>query len=230
VSETVYQLEAPPSAAPASPEVTEGVRVGSALEHVTAHAAQGIGRLLQQFQEKQRIEDFLSALLDQVQEIEDAAWDLYIARTLGNAEGALLDQLGAKVGEERRGRTDGQYRRFIGVRILSNRSDGQIEQLYSILRQIFGGTFIGWIDELEPAAMRLDLLTPLTVDTPASEIDLVLGRSKGGGVRLDAVYLADDLADSLIVDSTVTTRTSAGQAIGSSVSSTGGVIASVHKV
>ena len=230
MSETVYQLEAPPPVTPAAPEVTEGVRVGSALEHVTAHTAQGLGRLLQQFQEKQRIEDFLSALLDQVQEIETAAWDLYIARTLEAAEGALLDQLGAKVGEERRGRTDDQYRRFIGVRILSNRSDGQIEQLYSILRQIFGGAFVGWIDEHDPASMELQIQQPLTVDTPSSEIDLVLGRSKGAGVGLAAFYTSAALASSLLPDSTVSPFAGSGQMPGSTVSATGGVTASVHTV
>lgn len=230
MSEAVYQLEAPPSATPAAPEVTEGVRVGSALEHNVKHTAEGLGRLLQQFQEKQRIEDFLSALLDHVQEIEDAAWDLYIARTLDNAEGALLDQLGAKAGEDRRGRTDDQYRRFIGVRILSNRSDGQIEQLYAIVRQIFGGSFAGWIDEHDPASMELQIQTPLTVDTPSTEIDLVLGRSKGGGVSLAVFYTSAALASTLLPDSTVSQFAGAGQLPGSTVSSTGGLAASVHAV
>lgn len=210
MSETVYQLEAPPSAPGAEPAVTEGVRVGSGLEHDTKHTAEGLGRLLQQFKEKQRIEDFLSAFLDQVQEIEDAAWELYIERTLENADGALLDQLGGLVGEERRGRTDARYRRFIGVRILSNRSDGQVEQLYSILRQIFGGSFVGWIDEYTPAAMTLELRTPVTTDTPSTEIDLVLGRSKGGGISLHAIYSEEAAADQFLFGSSVSTITNAG--------------------
>lgn len=210
MGESVYQLEAPPASPAASPEVTEGVRVGSAFEHDTKHTAEGLGRLLQQFKEKQRIEDFLSAFLDQIQEIEDAAWTLYIERTLENADGALLDQLGGLVGEERRGRTDARYRRFIGVRILSNRSDGQIEQLYSILRQIFGGTFSGWIDEHDPAAMVLNLISPVTTDAPASEIDIVLKRAKGGAVSLHAIYSESVATDQFLFDSSVATLTNAG--------------------
>ena len=133
------------------------------------------------------------------------------------------------MGEERRGRTDDQFRRFIGVRILTNRSNGEVEELYSIVRQIFGGAFSGWIDEYDPAAEVLSLLTPVTTNAPANEIDIVLRRAKAAGVNLHAIYSADLAANQLIIASSLSTVAGAGT-LGSSVSGSGSKLFSVHEV
>jgi hypothetical protein len=217
-----YRPEATP------PDGTEGVAIGSALEHSANIANRGLGNLIEKFQGKPRIAWLLVTLLDQVQEWEDALWDIYVLRNLEDATGDLLDQLGGIVGESRRGRTDDEYRRFIGVRILSNRSDGQIEDLYTILRAIWPD-FSGFIRDLYPASMLVEIQNPITSETPMSEVNLVLGRSKPGGVSLFAGYTSVAVADSMIIDSALSPFTTAGQAIGSSVGGAGGAMWSVYR-
>ena len=83
------------------------------IERVEDHCADGLELLLSQFQNKPRLAGVLCALLESVQEAEDAAWQLLTERDLDSAVGAQLDQLGRLVGEERQGRTDDQYRPFV---------------------------------------------------------------------------------------------------------------------
>jgi hypothetical protein len=229
VTIAVYELA--PTEPIASTEDTTGLRVGSALEHATTHTANGCDLLLEQFQEKERIEALLSTVLDQVQEAEDAAWDLYTLRRYLVATGDLLDQLGDIVGEDRRDRTDDEYRRFVGVRILSNRSDGRIEDLNGILRAIWpDGEFAGFVRENYPAALVIQVENAIDATTPEAEIDAVFARSKAAGVTLSALYSHSAKADTMLPDSTVLQVSTATQRPGSTVSETGAPTASFHTV
>lgn len=228
MSAATYELDdfAPP--APPAAE-TVGLAIGSALEHVEDHASAGVALLIEQYKGKPRIDALLRAMLDQIQETEDAAWSLYVLRNLVDATGDLLDQLGGIVGELRRGRVDDEYRRFVGVRILSNRSDGTIEDLYLILRALWPD-FVGRISERYPAGLYVQIANPITAETPTAEVDFILGRSKPGAVSLEVGYTTVAESLSLIVDSAVSPFTVAGQKIGSSISGGGGAMWSVHRV
>lgn len=204
-------------------------RIDSLLAFFSEHEEHGISRIISFYRENESTREFFRPYLKQIQDLENAIWDLYSQRNLVLAEGDLLDLLGGLVGEPRLGRTDSNYRRFIGVRVLSNRSDGKIEQIYDALRLIFGGSFSGYMIENFPGSMILHLFEPLTADTPARDIDLVLGRMRAAGVRLWAVYTYSPLSGTLVADSTVAPFTTLGQFPGSILSSSGGVASSVHR-
>ena len=65
----------------------------------------------------------------QVQEVEDAVYQILTDTVLETAEGAQLDGLGEIVGEERAGRDDATYRIAIRTRIAINLSEGTIENI-----------------------------------------------------------------------------------------------------
>ena len=101
---------------------------------ITDHTAQAKARLIYQYQEKERLAAVLEALVDQVQDAEDAAWDLRASLFLDAATKDRLNILGAMVGEPRRNRSDTDYILAIRTRILINRSNGNPDDLIEIFR------------------------------------------------------------------------------------------------
>ena len=75
-------------------------RTRGALTYQVDHCADGLERLLQQFKDRPRIAALLCAFVRQVQELEDAAWQLLTERHVDAAIGVQLDALGRIVGME----------------------------------------------------------------------------------------------------------------------------------
>lgn len=183
---------------PTPPEVIDPADTN--LVRIDSHCEDAKTKLLYRYNRKPRLEAFLCTLGDQATQVELALWDLYTKRTLATAEGAQLDGIGRIVGEPRKGRTDEVYRVFLRVRILVNRSDGRIGDLYSILLQAFGQGAEVAILEHYPAAIQVILLDDIG-DVAPSDFALYLRQAKAGGVRLDFVYTVEPLADTLIWNS-----------------------------
>ena len=80
---------------------------------------------------------FLASWIARIQEFEDACWSVLNAMTLGTAYGAIMDKIGAKVGEARLGRIDADYLAGIRVRIKVNLSKGRSEDLIGIAKLVF---------------------------------------------------------------------------------------------
>lgn len=157
-----------------------------------AHCAEGLSHLLHQFKGKPRLEAMVCVFLDQIQELENAFWALYTERTLEEAEGVQLDGLGAIVGEAREDRTDAVYRRFIQVRILVNRSNGKLEELYQIIQAALDTPTVQ-IQEHYPAS-EIVHVSSLLGDLSAEDLFRILAAAKAGAVRLFLGYVFSDTA------------------------------------
>lgn len=83
------------------------------------------------------VEKLLTALLGPTQTLEDTLQDMLAQRSIEDAVGAQLDILGKLVGESRLGLSDDDYRRHIRARIVTNRSNGTIEDLIRITDLVF---------------------------------------------------------------------------------------------
>lgn len=101
------------------------------------HVEQALAILASQFSNSTRIREMVRAISLQVQETEDAAFDL-LSTTIEESVGDALDQWGEVVGEARGGLNDDQFRAIIRVRIRANRSNGNTEQIASILAELVG--------------------------------------------------------------------------------------------
>jgi hypothetical protein len=151
------------------------------------HKAEGLDHLLAQYKEKPRLEAVLSAFLTQVQELENAFYQLWTRRLLQTATGKNLDTLGQILDEPRAGRSDANYRAILAVKILAISSDGQAEQLYSIARAMVGESIPLSLTEYFPGAVLLQVLGPFPLSV--EEAFRILSRAKAAGVRLSLVYL-----------------------------------------
>lgn len=158
---------------------------GVAVGRNDQHANQALSNLIQFFRDKNRIAALMDSYSAQAQELEQVFWDLLTKRYLSNATGVNLEALGLIVGETRQGRLDEAYRAAIRVRVLVNRSNGRIEGLLTIAKQMLGGgdDVDVKLIEAHPCAMTIRIQSELN---GASALDLarMLRRAKAGGVRL----------------------------------------------
>jgi hypothetical protein len=160
---------------------------------VEDHADQAVGLLIEQYQEKPRLEALLLSYIDEGQEIENALWDVYWKRLIDNAEGAQLDTIGRIVGEPRRSRPDATYRLYVLARIRVNWSHGHARDVIEVLRIVEPATFNFF--EYYPAACDVEYDGAPTAS--GQDLANLGGAAVAAGVRF-GVVLGDDLETSLI--------------------------------
>jgi hypothetical protein len=149
--------------------------------------------------------------LRQLQDVEDALFEILLERNLDDAVGVQLETIADIVGQPRTTSDDARFRTSIRARIAINLSDGVGEDLIKVLRLLLvdGETFE--IREEPRAQVRATVLDPLTSGA-ADLIALLLRSTKAGGVRLvfqwnKTLALA---TDKLLLDSTVGASTAGG--------------------
>jgi hypothetical protein len=190
-------------------------------------AAEMLDRLPAQFR-KPRIQAFVRALANQIQKLEQTDYDLWFRRMLDNAEDVDLNNLGAIVGEERQGRLDDEYRRYIRARIKVNRSNGKLNQLLGILALLVEDDATIIATEHYPAAMVIALSDEVADIDPVYVLNAFLKLAKAAGVRIDLnVPTAARTGTFLLDDSVSPFVDGATQGLDDSVSGgLGGVFAS----
>ena len=103
------------------------------IEKITDYEARAVAELAEQFRGKPRMEAFVQSIAKQVQDLEDAIFDVLLLRICSVATGVSLDGCGEIVGEPRDGRGDDDYRVAIQVRIRQNRSNGEAPTIIEVL-------------------------------------------------------------------------------------------------
>ncbi|NIR31660.1 MAG: DUF2612 domain-containing protein [Gammaproteobacteria bacterium] len=152
------------------------------LTKTTDHEDEGLALLIAQFRDKANIEILVRALLAQVQDVEDALWDLRVNRAIDTGEGVQLEVIGRIVGQARAGTSDEEYRVWLKARIKVNRSKGKPEQLIEILDFVVGDVATIRAEEYYPAAFILRIeggISPLT----GSALGQLISEAAALGVR-----------------------------------------------
>lgn len=104
---------------------------------ITTHVQDALNRLLQQYQGRPNITALLTALVTQIQDLENAMYPIDQYRQLYSAYGQQLDNLGEVIGLERNGLTDNEYFvLFLGT-IAENNSDTTAPTMLNIIKTIF---------------------------------------------------------------------------------------------
>jgi hypothetical protein len=192
------------------------------LTKIEDHVQQGLGLLISQYRDKPRITALLSSYLRRVQELEDAIFDVLVARLIDNAVGVQLAAIGRIVGQTNEaGWDDDTYRLFIKARIRANQSNGHGDDVIDVLNLVEAADFV--LSEVYPAAMYVDFIEAPDA-APAILIELAR-RAKGGGVRLQLLYGEHDVGvDAFTFTSGTTEASSTTQGFAITNSSTGGYL------
>ncbi len=154
----------------------------------TEHVEKALARFVEQFKNATNTQALVSALVDELQEIDAALWQLYTQRWVDLAEVVQLDNLGAIVGQEREARDDVEYRLWIKARVFANRSNGHPDDTLHILELIQPSADI----EVEPTYPAAYLVHVYGATTSAQSIYNILTLAKPAGVRMNLLSDVDD--------------------------------------
>lgn len=153
---------------------------GPPLDCNLDHVDQSLNARLEDFRGLPRFEELVRILAEEVQEIEDALWQI-AQDDVDSAIGVQLDGFGEIVGAEREGLSDANYRALIRATIRANRSEGTTPDLYSIVTAATGSTATGQarLEFYPPAGFILEILTPPAFDSEILHGLLVRGTAAG---------------------------------------------------
>lgn len=159
------------------------------MSHITKntqYVSQALARLLMQFKGKPRLEALVTSWITPFQELEDAAFEVHLERTIDAAVGVQLEGIGDIVGFPKNGLSDTNYRQFIKAKIRVNRSNGLPGDLILIVTIILGVTPCILLTEYHPAAIEVEAIVPVTV--PAQFIIDFLEDAAAAGVDVSFIY------------------------------------------
>jgi hypothetical protein len=152
------------------------------LTHQTDHLDMMVSRLPLQFREVTQIQLRYEGIAQQVQELEDAAWDVFTLRSLADAEGEQLEVLGRLLKASRGSLDDTSYRNRLRAQILVFRKSGEVETLIQVVRLLAPPVVNPQVTEPSPATAFVDVVSGTVFDVPS--LFAVLKRAKDAGVRL----------------------------------------------
>ena len=193
----------------------------------TTHVAQALANRIEQFKNKDDFAALLTIYVKQVQDLEDAAFQVLLDTALDTSVGQQLDNIGEVVGEDRLSRTDDNYRNALRVQILINKSNGTREQLIAVALLFAGLSGPGQvkITAFPPASMIIEMINKLEVDP--FQLVLALDEARGEGINLALLYKLSDNADTLTFSSDDTVQSSSSLGAANDAGTTGGHLADV---
>jgi len=159
------------------------------IPKILDHIIVALKRSTSPFKGKPYHEAFISAVVKQIQEIEDAIHAMIDARALANAVGQQLDNIGTIVDQAREGFDDDFYRILLYVKIGQNNSQGGSEKLISIYQLLTGATLVHYKD-LGGGSVSLGADVPLEPGLINFVYDN-MEKVAAGGVRVDSLTCFD---------------------------------------
>jgi len=155
------------------------------LSKKTSHVIEGLDTLIQIYKTKPKLLAWLTAFLEQIQDLENAYFELITERTIDAAVGVQLDGLGKIVGQAREGRNDDNFRLWIKAKIRATRSSGYVNDLIAIALLVTTDNAI-WIQQYYPAGIHIVIQEIL--DEDIDQICLLLESAIAAGVGGLIVY------------------------------------------
>lgn len=137
------------------------------------------------------LEKVLEVYLNQIQELEDAAFQVLLDTILDDAVGEQLDGIGRIVGRAREGFSDDRYRDRLRSQIILNLSSGTIPQILDIVALLVGTGVRLEMQEFFPAGFHLLAIEILPTDLGFG-IAPIVQTAKLGGVRAVFIFHQTD--------------------------------------
>lgn len=159
------------------------------IQHVPNREELALERLPSQFAYSPNVQELLKVSMGEMQLIEDTMYDLLTLRTLNEATGQQLDNIGAKLNLKRTSSSDDAYRTALRVKALSKTSNGTEEDIIQLFRLVSGDPNVSFY-KFQPygvvatynsfclpegSTQRLLELFPLVTDLYLEEYDTAKG-------------------------------------------------------
>lgn len=159
------------------------------ITRITEHTHQALKRLVTQYREKPNFEAIVSTFSYQIQELEDAFFQLLESRSIDTSIGLQLDNLGSIVDEKREGLSDNDYRLKLIAKIAVNTSQGTPEDLINIFKIFMQADRVAFF-EYFPATIQLVAQDAQPISS-IQRIKDALNRTKPAGIAFDSLILVN---------------------------------------
>ena len=121
------------------------------IEKISDHVQRAEKKILSQYKEGKtrnsiNLRTLCKIFVEEIQELENAFYDLYTLRYINTAFGYQLDRIGDSIGIQRYGLDDEAYRKRIHSQIILNASNGETELLIRALRLLMNATNIEYTE------------------------------------------------------------------------------------
>lgn len=155
------------------------------MDRIDDYVTQGKSEILSQYQNTYRFNAFIESLLNRVQELEDAIYDVYINSPLSKMFGDQLDRTGLSYGLLRAGMNDVDFRLRIITQIQLNLSAGTPEAIIASTKLLCSAEEIKY-SEVYPAGVSLYIRSSFFNNAMLEQIQGYLI----AGVELESVELS----------------------------------------
>ncbi len=149
----------------------------------TSLTAEAIDNLVGQFKDTPQLEGLVASFVDQIQDTEDAQFQILVTLDLDTQVGAQLDGIGDILVTPRAGLGDDDYRTRLRVQIRIILSDGTVEDILSVLSIVETSTIE--IRRVGSAEMSIQIFE-ITADPV--QLALFISESRAAGVFADLVF------------------------------------------
>jgi len=136
-------------------------------------------RLITQYKNASNLIDIIAGFGEQTQDDEDMLQAFFLERYLATAIGAQLDGLGQIIGINRGVLNDADYRARLYLQIAQNFSEGAIENLIWIYKELMGADSI-ILSEIFPAEFSMLAINPAPIADPTTIRDAVFAAKAAG--------------------------------------------------
>lgn len=161
-----------------------GFPTGGPINHVETGLAE-----IPEWARKPWIQGLVISYMEQINALENAAWQLWTGRFLKDCEPVVLKQWGSIVGESyREGEEIDKFRTRIAARLIVNLSCGRWSDLYRVAGVIFIGPSAMWISS-GPMLIALWLVGGSRALGPDDESRLMLA-TKGACKSFQVFYVS----------------------------------------
>lgn len=128
------------------------------ITEITDHAAQAQARLPSRYNKAAQFQALINLIAGRYQDLENVTFDLYLNRSLANAAGTQLDNLGTILNLSRKiGETDASYRARLYSETSELEKSGELESVITIFNFLMGVpiTTATFVQETYPAGLTL---------------------------------------------------------------------------
>jgi hypothetical protein len=163
----------------------------------TDYVAEALARLPAQFKDATEFKALVSAFIAEVQELENALFDLGFLKDIDLMDGDALDLLGKLFGVSRKGRADVDYRIVLKGQSLLLNTSGESERIRLVLRAMIPGAEPRVLDVGEAAFTAY--MDSVELDSPI-ETGAIVRQARAAGVSGFVFWQTTDDANTFCFD------------------------------
>lgn len=162
------------------------------VTQITDHVQAALDRFIQQYKGRPLLSGLMTAFVEQIQDLENAAYPLDQYRQLLSAYGQQLDNLGEIIGLKRNGLGDAEYLVLLLGTIAENNSDTTAPVLLYIVKTVFQAQNVFIKDpnsipdknESFPAQIAFGVGDPATGSDLYNVVEQIIQNSVAAGVAI----------------------------------------------